>query len=258
MDATWRLRFGGAVALGALAYAGMATIMVQAAGAHARVFKPDLPQQVGVMAAGGGWAAVVAIPLIVVGAWLVLRHSRGSRGAVVGLAAAMVVLWVGLQSSALTDRFFVWMVPGAAYLAAVAVGRIPVAAALGALSVAFAATVAASGATTDPTAYRQAAALIEKVNATGARSCVVNVGVPPMLAYLDSPGDFATVTEPGQLDACDVVVVAAWWPTMADWYETDRMVIAEAERRFAYRSVLRHGDPALVLSNRPVPGGEPA
>ena len=83
---------------------------------------------------------------------------------------------------------------------------------------------------------------------------MVNIGVPPMLAYLESPGDFTAVTDPSELGGCDVVVVAAWWPSTSDWYARDRLVIAEAERRFPYRVVLADGDPTLVLSNRPLPG----
>jgi len=258
MDERWRMRFAGAIAVGALAYAGMAATMIGAAGAHARVLKTGLPWDVAIMATGGGMASVLVAPLVATGAVLVLRRSRATRGAAVALLAAVGVLWLGLQSSALTDRFFVWMVPGAAYLAAVAVGRIPVTAVLGAASATLAVYVPAVTLTGDPTSYRQAAVVITEANSTGARSCVVNVGVSPMLAYLESPGDFAVVTEPGQLDRCDVVVVAAWWPTMAEWYARDRVVIGEAERRYAHRLVLRHGDPILVLSNHPISEGAPA
>ena len=254
LDRRWRLRFAGAAMVAAVTYAGMAAAMVETASGYARVLKTGLPWQVGVMATGGGWASAFVTPLVLAGAFILLRRSRASRGAALALAMTLVVLWAGLQSSALTARFFVWLVPGTAYLAAVAVGRARAAAVLALGSAAVAVSTIAPGLTADPTAYRQAAALVRHVNAAGASSCVVNIGVPPMLAYLDSPGDFTAVTDPAQLGDCDVVVVAAWWPSTSDWYARDRLVIAEAERRFPYRSVLAHGDPTLVFSNRPLPG----
>lgn len=252
LDARWRFRFGGTALVAVLAYAGMAASMLDTMGGYARVLKTDLPWDVAVMATGGGWASFAAAPLVLAGAVVLLRRSRAARGAALGLGAVLLVQWAGLQSSALTARYFVWLVPGAAYLAAVAVGRLRPAAVLAVTSGALAVSVAAPGFTSDPTAYRQAAAVIARANATGARSCVVNIGVPPMLAYLDSPADFAAVTEPAQLDRCDVVLVTAWWRSQSDWYARDRLVIAEAERRFTHRIVLGQADRTLVLSNRAI------
>lgn len=252
LDARWRLRFAGTALVAALAYAGMAAAMIDTMGAYSRVLKTDLPWDVAAMATGGGRAALAVAPLVVAGAVLLLRRSQAARGAALALGAVLLVQWAGLQSSALTARFFVWLVPGAAYLAAVAVGRLRPAAVLAAVSTALAVAVVASGFTDDPTAYRQAAAVVTEANAAGAQSCVVNIGMPPMLAYLDSPADFTAVTEPAQLDGCDVLLVTAWWPSQSDWYARDRLVIAEAERRFTHRLVVGTADPTLVLSNRSI------
>ena len=113
-------------------------------------------------------------------------------------------------------------------------------------------TTVLPGFTSDPTAYRQAAALLRQVDATGDRGCVIGIGAVPMLGYLDTPGDFEVVADPTDLDRCDVVVVATWWPTTAAWFAADRLMIEAAERRFPHRLVLPAGDPALVLSNRPL------
>lgn len=257
LDAAWRARFVYAVLLGALAYAGMAGAMVEGITAHDRVFQAGFPWRVAAMATGGGWASLAAAPLVIAGAVLLLRRSHGSRGAAAGLGAALLFLWAVSQSSALTERFFVWLVPGAAYLAAVAVGRLRPAAVLGALSAVLAVSVAvAAGAwTDDPTAYRRAATVIRQANAAGQRSCVVNIGVPPMLAYLDAPADFAAVTDPAQLDGCDLVVVAAWWPSDQAWFAPDMRVIAEAEARYPQRQVIPTADRALVLGALSAPGG---
>ncbi len=192
-------------------------------------------------------------PLVVVGAILLLRRSRASRGAAAALIGVLLLQWAGLQTSALTARFYVWLVPAAAYLAAVAVARFRAGAVLGGIAVALALAVVVPGFTDSPTAYPEAAALIRQANATGARSCVIDIGVAPMLAYLDSPGDFATITDPTGFDRCDVVVVAAWWAEPADWYARDRLLLAQAEQRFDHRLVLPYGDPILVLSNRVLP-----
>jgi hypothetical protein len=239
LDRRWRLRFLGALAVAALAYVAMAGPMVDGMRSHSRVFQPRLPWRVTDMVTGGGWATVVVLPLVAAGALTVLRR-RPARGAAAALLAVLVTLWAVLQSSALTERFFVWLVPGAAYLAAVGIAGIPVAAILPTY-------------TDDPTAYRVAAGVIRAAHASGARSCVVNVGVPPMLAYLSSPEDFTAVDDPSQLGRCDVVVVAAWWRTQEPWFAADNRVIAAAERTFPRQTVLRHGDPALVLSNHSLP-----
>ena len=252
LDRRWRLRFLGALLVAALAYVGMAGPMVDGMRSHGKVFQPRLPWRVAEMATGGGWATVLLLPLVAAGAVLVLRR-RPARGAAVALLAVLGVLWAVLQSSALTERFFVWLVPGAAYLAAVAVARIPFAALAVVPWAAAAVAPLLPVYADDGTAYRVAAQVIRTANAAGARSCVVAVGVPPMLAYLDSPRDFAAVHDPSQLGRCDVVVVAAWWQTQEPWFAADNRVIAAAERTFPHRTVLRHGDPALVLSKRPLP-----
>ncbi len=251
-DGRWRRRLLGVLLAGAVAYAGMAAAMVEAAGEHARVFKPAMPWHVASMATGGGWAALVVAPLVCAGALVVLRDSRAARGAAAGMAVVLLGLWAVMQSSALEERFFVWMVPGAAYLAGVAIARVRGSWVLAAGSAALALAVIVPGYTRDPTSYRLAAALVESTSASGSRACVVDVGVPPMRAYLDTPRDFATITEPAQLEGCDVVVVAAWWPTTAAWFASDRRVIDAAEARYPYRLVLGHADPALVLATRPL------
>ena len=257
LDDRWRRRLLWTAGLAGCAYAGMADIMLHATAAHGRVFRADMPWQVATMVTGGGWASLALAPLVGVGAWVVLRGSRGARGAAVALAVVLLVLWAGLRSAALEDRFFVWLVPGAAYLVGVAVARIRAGALLAAASVALAAASAvtvAPGYTADPTGYRAAAAVLRAVAAAGETGCVVgSTGVQPMLAYLDQGVDFTAVTDPSALDACDVLVVATWWPTTADWFAHDRRVIDAAEGRYTHRLVIGPGDPALVLSNGPLP-----
>ena len=250
MDDHWRRRFIGVAVVGACAYAAMAGAMIHANAEHSRIFKAGIPWRITTMAMGGGWAAVVLAPLVVVGTVATLRTSRGARVAGVAVGAVLVVLWAGLQSSALEARFFVWLVPAAAYFAGVAVSRVRLGLVSAAAFVVLAVVAVAPGWTREPTGYRQAAALVRQTNAKGGRSCVVDVGVLPMRAYLDTPSEFAPVTDPAQLDRCDLVVVAAWWPSTAAWFDADNAIIAAAERRFSRRLVLAADDPALVLFGR--------
>ena len=252
LDQRWRVRLLAVLLLSALAYAGMAATMIDATTAHSRRFQADAPWRVALMATGGGWASALLAPLVVAGAVTTLR-SRAARGAAIGLGSVLFVLWAVMQSSALTERFFVWLVPAAAYLVAVAVGRVRAAAVLVALWAVVAVASLVPGYTSDLSGYRPAAEVIRTVNASGGRSCVVGVGVPLMYAYLDVPGDFAAVTRPEELDGCDLVVVAAWWPdSKASWFAADQAVLRAASERFPFRRVLGEHELALALSNRPL------
>ena len=241
----------------------MADVMLHATAAHGRVFRADMPWQVATMVTGGGWASLALAPLVVVGAWVVLRGSRGARGAAIALAVVLLVLWAGLRSAALEDRFFVWLVPGR---------RLPGGRGRGPDPGAGRSwprprppwprpprSRVAPGYTADPTGYRAAAARAAGGRRRRRAGCVVgSTGVQPMLAYLDQGVDFTAVTDPSGLDGCDVLVVATWWPTTAEWFAQDRRVIDAAEGRFAHRLVIGPGDRALVLSPVPAARGGPS
>jgi hypothetical protein len=237
--------------LSLLAYVGMARIMVDANAAHDRVFQPRLPWQVAQMALGDGWAAVVLAPVVALGA-LAFVHMRSARVAVATFLVTFVLVWAVGRSSGLGPRFFIFLLPAIGVLTAAAVRRIPRLAFLGAASAVIAAVSIVGTYRDDPTSYREAANIIRSINAAGGHSCVVDAGVPPMTAYVDERRDFTAITEPSQLGACDVVVVAAWWQSNARWYQQDNVIVADAERRFANRLILESADPALVLSKLPL------
>jgi len=262
LDVRWRARVLGVVVLGGLAYAGMAPAMVDAGAAHARVFKAGFPWSVALMATGGGWASLAVAPVAIAGATRVLRR-RTVRVAALATIAVLALLWAGLQSSALSERFLVWLVPAVGWLVAAAIGgdgarstnagrRATAWSLLATAGATMAAVSVLPGYTSDPTGYRRAAALIRQVDGRGERACVVGVGVPPMAGYLDTPRQFAIVTDPAELDACDVVVVAAWWHSSKPWLAADEQVMAAAENTFPYRRVIPAADPTLVLSTRPL------
>lgn len=246
----WRERFVTIAALSALAYVALARSMLASGQEHGRLFQARLPLDVADVVVGGGWAAVVVAPVVVVGASFAVRR----RSAFAGVAAGVVVfaaMWLLYRSAALTPRYFVFLVPLAALFAALAIARTRLLTLAVVVSLALAAVSAARSYTDDPTAYRQAAQLVRSVDDAGGRSCVVDVGVRPMQAYLDEPTDFTAVVQAEQLDVCDVLVVAAWWNTNAAWYEQDNDVIAAAQLRYGHRLVLRSRDPALVFSREP-------
>ena len=251
LDARWRQRFLTVALLAVLAYSGMARTMLDANAVHGRVIQLGLPWDVAEVALGGRWAVALLAPVVVVGV-LAASHNRSAVVAVAAFSALFLLVWAVVQSGALTARFFIFVVPAVGVLVAFAVHRMRALAVLATASAVVAFMSIAGTYRHDPTSYRQAASLIRSVHAAGRRSCVVDVGVSAMSAYVDDGRDFAVVTEPDQLDACDVVVVASWWHTDADWFRRDNEVIAEAERRFANRAVLDSDDPALVLSNVPL------
>jgi hypothetical protein len=250
-DERWRQRFLFVAVLSALAYAGLARAMLDASGEHGTVFKGGLPVDVAEHILGSGWAAIVALPVALFGLVVALR-SRVVRIGSVGFVVAFAFLWLLYRSSALTPRFFVFLVPVVGLLVAAAVGRVHLLGAVVVLSAVLALTSMVDGYRIDPTSYRQAADVIRAVDSTGGRSCVVDVGVLPMEAYADTPRDFSAVTDSGQLQSCDVVVVATWWHTDAEFYRTDRDIITAAEQRFPNQTVLGSDDPALVLSVAPL------
>jgi len=174
-------------------------------------------------------------------------------GGIATFALAFAFMWIVYRSGALTPRFFVFQVPIAGLALAVAVGRLRVLAVVVGIAATLALVSMLDGYTSEPSSYRQAAALIRSTNAAGDRSCVVDIGVSPMEAYVDAPRDFTIVTKPEQLHGCDVVVVASWWPsTTAGWYANDLRVMAAADTEFGYKKVLASEDPALVYSRRPL------
>lgn len=123
------------------------------------------------------------------------------------VAAAVAVLWLGLQPAFLYPRFFIFLVPAIGFLIASAVQRWwvlgPVVLA-GALAAAYGqiATYAV-----DPLALRQAAAAVDRLHASGGRACVIHSDEQILSGYTTN---FTVVTRPDQLANCDAVVVVSW------------------------------------------------
>jgi len=154
--------------------------------------------------------------LLTIGLWLstsalglwVLRRERWLWISVLTVSAGVAFLWIVLHPLYLYPRFFIFLVPGFAYLIAAAVARWRLVLAPAVILGAAAAVVfLIPGYTQDSIAFRQSAAVIERAKEAGRRACVLHWDEQVMGAY--STG-FSTVTSPDQLQACDLVVVVTW------------------------------------------------
>ena len=171
-------------------------------------FYPYFPRDVVFFLLG----APVLLPL---GLWLstaglglwTLRAERWLWAAIAVVAVVVGALWLGLRPAFLYPRFFIFLVPGCAYLMAAAIARWRVLAPVVVVGAAVAGFTQIPGWTEDPLALPQAAAAVERVHAAGGRACVIHIDEQVLAAYTS---DFAIVSTPEQLAACDAVVVVSW------------------------------------------------
>ena len=197
-----------AAIIGAAANANIQVMELVEHGYPPSVFYPDFPRDVVFFLLG----APVLLPL---GLWLstaglglwVLRGERWLWAAITVVAVVVGVLWLGLRPAYLYPRFFIFLVPGCAYLMAAAIARWRVLAPLAVAGAALAAFTQVPGWTEDPLALPQAAAAVERVHAAGGRACVIHIDEQVLAAYTT---DFAIVSRAEQLAACDAVVVVSW------------------------------------------------
>jgi hypothetical protein len=150
----------------------------------------------------GLWLSTAAL-----GVW-VLRRERWLWLAVLTFSAGVAFLWLVLHPLYIYPRFFIFLVPGCAYLIAAAVARWKLVLAPAViLGAAAAVVVLVPGYTQDSIAVRQSAAVIERAKETGRRACLIHWDEQVMGAY--STG-FHIVTSADQLASCDLVVVVTW------------------------------------------------
>ena len=201
------------------------------------VFNPDFPRDLTLFLFG----APVLVPI---GLWLTtagLGLWAGRREPWVWASVAVVVvvvaiLWLWLQPAYLYPRFFIFLVPGCAYLMAAAIARWKVLAPVVLLGAAAAAFSQVTGYTEDPLALPQAAAFVERTHAAGRTACVIHSDEQVLAAYTT---DFKVVTTADQLSACDAVVVVSW--------NVDLALRDQAAQQFPRRTLLQAYYPAVVL-----------
>jgi hypothetical protein len=201
------------------------------------VFNPTFPRDLVFFLLG----APVLLPL---GLWLgtaglglwVLRKKPWVWASVAVLAIVVATLWLGLQPAYIYPRFFIFLVPGCAFLMAAAIARWWVLAPVVLLGAAAAALSQLTGYTQDPLALPQAAAFVERAHAAGERVCVLHSDEQVLAAYTT---EFTVVSNAEQLSTCDVVVVVSW--------NVDLQLRNLAAQQFPRRTVLPAYYPTVVL-----------
>ena len=201
------------------------------------VFYPTYPRDLILFIIG----APVLLP---VGLWLAAaglglwtqRRAAWLWASLAVIAAAVLVLWLGLKPAFLYPRFFIFLVPASAFLMAAAMKRWGVVAPVVLLAAVVAAVSQAPGYTQDPLALPQAAATVERIHASGQRACVIHSDEQVLSAYTS---DFTVVTRPEQLADCDAVVVVSWGVDLA--------LRDEAAREFPRLTTLPAYYPTVVL-----------
>jgi hypothetical protein len=173
------------------------------------VFDPTFPRDLlfYLVGAPDRYAIGLWLSTAVLGLW-VLRRERWLWLSLITFSAAVAFVWIVWHPAYMFPRFFMFLVPGCAYVIAAAVKRWPLVLAPVVLVGAVAAAVfLIPGYTEDSIAVRQSAAVIEKAKEEGRRACLIHWDEQIMGAY--STG-FYTVTSPDQLPNCDLVVVVTW------------------------------------------------
>lgn len=178
----------------------------------------------------GLWLATAAL-----GLWTQRRQPWLWAAAGV-VAAVVVVLWLGLQPAFLYPRFFIFLVPSCAFLMAAAIRRWWVLALVVLLGAGAAVVGQAPAYLQDPLALPQAAAAVQRVQASGGHACVIHSDEQVLSAYTS---DFSVVTRADQLTSCDAVVVVSWG--------VDLGLRDEAAREFPRLTTLPAYYPAVVL-----------
>lgn len=197
-----------ASAIGIAANANIEYMELVQHGFPPNLFNPTFPRDLVLFLLGA--PAVVALGLWLsaagLGVW-VLRNEPRLWASVAVVAAVVAVLWLGLQPAYLYPRFFIFLVPGCAYLMAAAIQRWKVLAPVVLLGAVLAGAGQASGYTEDPLALPQAAAYIEREHAAGHVVCVLRSDDQVLSAYTT---EFKVVLTADELSQCDAVVVVSW------------------------------------------------
>jgi len=223
--------------IGAAANAYIEVLVFIQHGFPPSLFDPTFPRDLVLFLLGapallpiGLWLTPVAL-----GLWVV-RRDAWVWASVAVLAGVVALLWLVLEPAYLYPRFFIFLIPGVAYLMAAAIARWKVLAPVVALGAAAAIASQVPGYTQDPLALPQAAAAIERAEAAGRRACVIHADEQVLAAYTTR---YSVVTTADQLRDCDLVVVVSW--------NVDLGLREEAAQQFLRRTLLPASYPAVVL-----------
>ncbi len=162
--------------IGAAANAYIEVLVFIQHGFPPSLFDPTFPRDLVLFLLGapallpiGLWLTPVAL-----GLWVV-RREAWVWASVAVLAGVVALLWLVLQPAYLYPRFFIFLIPGVAYLMAAAIARWKV--------------------------------LAPVAEAAGRRACVIHADEQVLAAYTTR---YSVVTTADQLRDCDLVVVVSW------------------------------------------------
>ena len=183
--------------------------------------------------------------LLALGLWLsaaglglwALRKERLFLAALGLAAAAAALLWLVVQPYYLYPRFFIFLIPGCAYVLAAAVQRWKVLAPVVALGAVAAAIAEVPNYTADPLALRQAAQEVAAADAAGKRLCLIHSDEQVLGAY--APKGFTVISSADQLGGCDEVLIVSW--------AIDIPLRDEAARQFPHARQIPAVYPTVVL-----------
>ena len=178
----------------------------------------------------GLWLSTVGL-----GLWAVRREPL-VWAAVGVVAVVVVVLWLILQPAYLFPRFFIFLIPGIAYVMAAAIQRWKVLAPVVVAGAVAAVVAQVPGYMQDPLALPRAAATVESARAAGSTACVIHSDEQVLAAYTTH---FKVVTTAGELAGCEEVVVVSW--------NVDLALRDLAAQEFPRGRLLPAGYPAVVL-----------
>jgi hypothetical protein len=205
-----------ALAIGVAANANIEVMEFVQHGFPPSLFSPAFPLYLVLFLVGapvlvpiGLWLSTAGL-----GLWAARREPR-VWAAVAVVAAVVAILWLILQPAYLYPRFFIFLLPGVAYLMAAAIKRWWVLAPVVVAGAIFAIAAQVPGYTEDPLALRQAANAVELARAAGGNPCVIHSDESVLDAYTTA---FTVVTTADQLNGCSEVVIVSWNvdPTLRD------------------------------------------
>lgn len=200
-------------------------------------FYPTFPRDLIFFLAGAPFLLPMALWLAtaVLGLWTERRTAAvWTTIAVVG--AVVVIFWLILQPAYFYPRFFIFLVPGIAYLMASAIHRWWVLAPLVLVGAGLVAYDEVPTWTEEPLALPQAAAAAERIHASGGKACVIHSDEQILTAYTS---EFTVVTQSDQLAECDAVIVVSWGVDLA--------LRDQAAQEFPRLTTLKAYYPAVVL-----------
>jgi hypothetical protein len=201
------------------------------------VFYPEFPRDLVFFVLGAPVRLALGLWLSAAGLGLwVMRKEPWLWASVAVIALVVAILWLGLQPAYLYPRFFIFLVPGSAFLMAAAIRRWKVLAPVVLLGAVAAALSQVTGYTEDPLALPQAAAFVERAHAAGRTACVIRADEQVLAAYTT---EFKVVSTANELSGCDAVVVVSW--------NVDLGIRDLAAQQFPRRTILQAYYPAVVL-----------